>query len=67
MGEKYKVSLPIVEMSQNKGDVIATILMTKRPEDYGIGVHKAAVPIVHILAYAFLYLIGHAEREKAGN
>lgn len=45
---------------------MASILVTKRPEDYGIAEQKTVVPIVRIPAHAFLYLLRHAEREKAG-
>lgn len=57
----------IVEMSRNKGDVMASILVIKRPEDYGATEHRTGVPIIRVPAHAFLYLTGHAERKKIGN
>ncbi|NPV27783.1 MAG: DUF4143 domain-containing protein [Firmicutes bacterium] len=52
----------IVEMSMDKGKIIAAIVVTKKPEDFGIMPHDTSVPIMRIPAHGFLYLLGHAER-----
>ncbi|HEX2954858.1 MAG TPA: ATP-binding protein [Bacillota bacterium] len=53
----------IVEMSRDeKVGVSAAIVVTKRPEDYGIIPIKTHVPVMKIPAHAFLYLLGHAEK-----
>ncbi|MDI6707180.1 MAG: AAA family ATPase, partial [Bacillota bacterium] len=57
-----KESDAIVEMSMKKGRVAASIVVTKKPEDYGVMPHPTSVPIMRIPAHAFLYLLGHAER-----
>lgn len=54
----------IVEMSMDKGEVVAAIVVTKKPEDYGVTPHQTSVPIMRIPAYAFLYLLGHAEKTR---
>ena len=41
----------------------AAILVTKRPADYGTHFLANGTPIVRIPAYAFLYLLGHAEQQ----
>lgn len=53
----------IVEISRDeKAGVSASIVVTKRPEDYGILSIKTNVPVMKIPAHAFLYLLGHAEK-----
>jgi len=59
-----KESDAIVEMSADKSKVVASIVVTKKPEDYGIASHKTSVPIMRIPAHAFLYLLGHAEKNR---
>lgn len=54
----------IVEMSDKKDEVVASIVVTKRSEDYGILPYNTKVPIIRIPAHAFLYLLGHAERVR---
>lgn len=39
------------------------VVVTKRMEDYGTLSFDTKVPIVKIPAYAFLYLLGHAEKQ----
>lgn len=42
----------------------AAILVTKRPDDYGTYPLADGTPILRLPAYAFLYLLGHAERQE---
>lgn len=39
------------------------VVITKQYEDYGMVSHPTKTPIVKIPAFAFLYLLGHAEHE----
>ena len=39
-------------MSRDKGEVAAAIVVTKKPEDYGV------------IPHAFIYLLGHAEKSR---
>lgn len=66
---KYRENAPvkesdaIVEMAGGeKSGVAAAVVITKKPEDYGAAPHKTRVPIMRIPAHAFLYLLGHAEK-----
>lgn len=60
-----KESDAIVEMVKGeKGEVVAAIVVTKKPEDYGLMQHQTSVPIMRIPAHAFLYLLGHAENNR---
>lgn len=53
----------IVEKSNEEASqVVSSIVITKKAEDYGIAAHKTRVPIMRIPAHAFLYLLGHAEK-----
>jgi len=62
---EIKASDAIVEMANsNTNGVVSAIVVTKRPEDFGIAAHKTIVPIMRIPAHAFLYLLGHAEKES---
>ncbi|MGB9792568.1 MAG: ATP-binding protein, partial [Thermacetogeniaceae bacterium] len=51
----------IVELA-DLPDTVGAILVTKNADDYGVLPFKTRVPIVKIPAFAFLYLLGHAER-----
>ncbi|HET7580557.1 MAG TPA: ATP-binding protein [Bacillales bacterium] len=42
---------------------IAAIVVTKNSDDYGKVSHDTQTPIIRIPAFAFLYLLGHAEKE----
>lgn len=54
----------IVELASSEKDkVLAAIVVTKTSESYGILPYKTKVPIYKIPAYAFLYLLGHAEEK----
>jgi len=35
----------------------------RRPEDYGTLAFETGVPVIMIPAFAFLYLLGHAEKQ----
>jgi len=53
----------IVEMANNEKDgIAAALLITKKAEDYGLSHWQTKVPIMRFPAYAFLYLLGHAEK-----
>lgn len=54
----------IVELANSEKDkVLAAIVITKTSDSYGIVPYKTKVPIYKIPAYAFLYLLGHAEEK----
>ena len=62
---KYREQAPISDDSaicQLAEKASAAIIVTKTPEDYGV--HDAAngCKLIRIPAYAFLYLLGHAEK-----
>jgi predicted AAA+ superfamily ATPase len=53
----------IVEIARDeKAGVSAAIIITKKPEDYGVVPFQTKVPVMKIPAHAFLYLLGHAEK-----
>ena len=52
----------IVEMVNSESDkVLAAMVVTKTSDSYGVLPYKTKVPIYKIPAYAFIYLLGHAE------
>lgn len=54
----------IVELANSEKDkILAAIVVTKTSDSYGILPYKTKVPIYKIPAYAFLYLLGHAEEK----
>ncbi|PWK13049.1 ATP-binding protein [Tumebacillus permanentifrigoris] len=57
---KIKETEAIVEWSK-KETHSASLLITKNSEDYGVLEHA---PIMRIPAFAFLYLLGHAEKHR---
>ncbi|MHB8985448.1 MAG: DUF4143 domain-containing protein [Eubacteriales bacterium] len=61
--ENLKIGLKeaIVELADDK-NTVAAMVITKRSEDYGLLEQKTRVPIVKIPAFAFLYMLGHAEK-----
>ena len=62
---EIKANDAIVEMAKTASDgIVSALVITKRPEDYGISSHETKVPVLRVPAHAFLYLLGHAE--KAG-
>jgi len=52
----------IVELADDP-DTAAAIVITKRSEDYGVLDYETKVPIIKITAFAFLYMLGHAEKQ----
>jgi uncharacterized protein len=53
----------IIEMSNNeKSGLSASLVITKRPDDFGITSHSTKIPVMRIPAHAFLYLLGHTEK-----
>lgn len=59
---QVKVTDAISEISTKAQDILAAIVVTKKPEDFGV-IHQSRVnPILRIPAHAFLYLLGHAEK-----
>ncbi len=53
----------IVELA-NSTDTLGAVLVTRNADDYGVLPFKTSTPIVKIPAFAFLYLLGLAERES---
>lgn len=49
--------------NNDKEGIMAALILTKRAEHYGIASHNSKVPIMRVPAHAFLYLLGHAEKE----
>lgn len=57
----------IVELANSEKDkILAAIVVTKNSDSYGILPYKTKVPVYKIPAYAFLYLLGHAEESGYG-
>ena len=55
----------IVELAGSDTDgIVSALVITKRPDDYGLTSHNTKIPVMRVPAHAFLYLLGHAE--KAG-
>lgn len=62
---KYRNEAPIPESSAiytMSEKVAAAIVVTKNPDDFGIHNTKNGKDLIRIPAYAFLYLLGHAEK-----
>ncbi|GAX89644.1 ATP-binding protein [Effusibacillus lacus] len=59
---RIRESEAIVELAKND-EVGGAIVVTKKAEDYGTLPFETKVPIVKIPAFAFLYLLGHAEKQ----
>jgi len=54
----------IVEFSNDpKAKTLGCLVITKRIEDFGVSHIKTQIPIIRLPAAAFLYLLGHAEKE----
>jgi predicted AAA+ superfamily ATPase len=61
---QVKESDAIIELTNNsKANVQGSLVITKRAEDYGVTQHQTRIPVVRLPAPAFLYLLGHAEKE----
>lgn len=62
---QLKATEAIIELANDeKVKIKNAIVITKRAEDYGISSHETRIPVVRIPAPAFLYLLGHAERQE---
>lgn len=62
---KYREGAPIADndaISELCQDSSASIIITKSPSDYGVHNTKSGFKMLRIPAYAFLYLLGHAEK-----
>lgn len=62
---KYRAGAPIPDDSaicQLSSEASAAIVITKTPDDYGIHDAPNGQKLIRIPAYAFLYLLGHAEK-----
>lgn len=62
---KYREAAPIADndaISKLCEDSSASIIITKSPSDYGVHNTKSGFKMLRIPAYAFLYLLGHAEK-----
>lgn len=62
---KYRDGAPISDsdaISELCNESSASIVVTKSPTDYGVHDTKSGFKMLRIPAYAFLYLLGHAEK-----
>ena len=62
---KYREGAPIADddaISRLCGKAAAAIVVTKNSADYGIRNAKSGAEMLRIPAFAFLYLLGHAEK-----
>lgn len=62
---KYREGAPIADndaISELCEESAASIIVTKSPGDYGVHNAKSGFKMLRIPAYAFLYLLGHAEK-----
>ena len=62
---KYRENAPIAAddaISELCGEAAASIVVTKNANDFGVHNTKAGKDLIRIPAFAFLYLLGHAEK-----
>ena len=62
---KYRESAPIADddaIAELCSDATAAIVVTKNASDFGVHNTKAGRDLLRIPAFAFLYLLGHAEK-----
>ena len=62
---KYREGAPIPDDSaivELSGEAAASIVVTKTADDFGIHHTKSGKDLIRIPAFAFLYLLGHAEK-----
>lgn len=62
---KYREGAPIADddaISEFCGNASAAIIVTKGPSDYGVHNTKSGKDMLRIPAFAFLYLLGYAEK-----
>jgi len=61
---EIKSSDAIVEMAcSDTGGIVSALVITKRPDDYGLTSHSTKVPIMRVPAHAFLYLLGMLKKQ----
>lgn len=64
VGYLFCTFIAIVELANSEKDkIIAAIVVTKTSGSYGKLPYKTKVPIYRMPAFAFLYLLGHAEEK----
>ena len=62
---KYREGAPVADddaIAELCGDATAAIVVTKNASDFGVHNTKAGKDMLRIPAFAFLYLLGHAEK-----
>ena len=62
---KYRENAPIADddaISELCGEAAAAIVVTKTASDFGVHNTKSGKDMIRIPAFAFLYLLGHAEK-----
>ena len=62
---KYREGAPISDddaISELCGEASAAIVVTKSASDFGVHNTKSGKDMIRIPAFAFLYLLGHAEK-----
>ena len=62
---KYREGAPIPDDSaivELSGEAAASIVVTKTADDFGVHNTKSGKDLIRIPAFAFLYLLGHAEK-----
>ena len=62
---KYREGAPIPDDSAIvalSGEAAASIVVTKTADDFGVHNTKSGTDLIRIPAFAFLYLLGHAEK-----
>jgi len=62
---KYREQAPIADddaICELSDAASASIIVTKRPDDYGVHYTPRGKKLIRIPAFAFLYLLGHAEK-----
>lgn len=62
---KYREGAPIADddaIAELCGEASAAIVVTKNPGDFGVHNIKCGTDMLRIPAFAFLYLLGHAEK-----
>ena len=63
---KYREGAPIPDdsaISELSGEAAAAIVVTKTADDFGLHHTKNGKELIRIPAFAFLYLLGHAEKQ----
>ena len=62
---KYREGAPIADedaISELCGEASAAVVVTKNADDFGVHSTKSGTDMLRIPAFAFLYLLGHAEK-----